>query len=134
MALFDNFKEKVTDLAQSGAAKTKQLAEIAKLKTSNMAEADTIKKAYVELGKLYYAEKGSAPDAAYAALCEKITASKANIEANKARIEELKNDGMPVDACETADFSVADEQKEENDCGCGCDSGAEAESDADQKE
>lgn len=35
---FDDLREKVTDLAQSGVAKSKQLAEIAKLKTSNMGE------------------------------------------------------------------------------------------------
>ena len=55
---FDDLREKVTDLAQSGVAKSKQLAEIAKLKTSNMGEEDTIKKAYLELGRLYYAERG----------------------------------------------------------------------------
>ena len=44
---FDDLREKVTDLAQSGVAKSKQLAEIAKLKTSNMGEEDTIKKAYL---------------------------------------------------------------------------------------
>lgn len=58
---FDDLREKVTDLAQSGVAKSKQLAEIAKLKTSNMGEEDTIKKAYLELGRLYYAERGAAP-------------------------------------------------------------------------
>ena len=64
---FDDLREKVTDLAQSGVAKSKQLAEIAKLKTSNMGEEDTIKKAYLELGRLYYAERGAAPEGAYAA-------------------------------------------------------------------
>ena len=88
---FDDLREKVTDLAQSGVAKSKQLAEIAKLKTSNMGEEDTIKMAYIELGKLYYAEKGAAPEAAYAASCEKITAAKAAIEANNDRIAELKS-------------------------------------------
>ena len=88
---FDDLREKVTDLAQSGVAKSKQLAEIAKLKTSNMGEEDTIKKAYIELGRLYYAEKGAAPEAAYAASCEKITAAKAAIEANNDRIAELKS-------------------------------------------
>ena len=58
MGFFDNFKEKATDLAQAGVAQSKRLAEIAKLKTANMGEEDTIKKAYIELGKLYYAEKG----------------------------------------------------------------------------
>ena len=91
MGFFDNFKEKATDLAQAGVAQSKRLAEIAKLKTANMGEEDTIKKAYIELGKLYYAEKGAAPEAAYAASCEKITAAKAEIEANNDRIAELKS-------------------------------------------
>ena len=81
----------ITDLAQAGVAQSKRLAEIAKLKTANMGEEDTIKKAYIELGKLYYAEKGAAPEAAYAASCEKITAAKAAIEANNDRIAELKS-------------------------------------------
>ena len=59
MGFFDNFKEKAADLAQAGVAQSKRLAEIAKLKTANMGEEDTIKKAYIELGKLYYAEKGA---------------------------------------------------------------------------
>lgn len=67
---FDDLREKVTDLAQSGVAKSKQLAEIAKLKTSNMGEEDTIKKAYLELGRLYYAERGAAPEGAYAAAAD----------------------------------------------------------------
>ncbi len=87
----DTLKEKATDLAQSGVATSKRLAEIAKLKTANMAEEDTIKKAYIELGKLYYAEHGATPEGAYAAACEKITASKATIEANNDRISELKS-------------------------------------------
>lgn len=100
MDFFDNLKDKAIDLAQSGVAKSRQLAEIAKLKTANMGEEDTIKKAYIEIGKLYYAERGMAPDGAYAALCEKITAAKINIEENKNRIIELKGeDGPTEDFC-----------------------------------
>ena len=90
---FDDLREKVTDLAQSGVAKSKQLAEIAKLKTSNMGEEDTIKKAYLELGRLYYAERGAAPEGAYAAACGRISQAKAAIETNNARIAELKAQG-----------------------------------------
>ena len=96
MGFFDNFKEKATDLAQAGVAQSKRLAEIAKLKTANMGEEDTIKKAYLEIGKLYYAERGFAPEGAYAAACEKITAAKAAIEANNQRIAELKEDGDDI--------------------------------------
>ncbi len=93
MGFFDTFKERATDLAQAGVAQSKRLAEIAKLKTANLGEEDTIKKAYIELGKLYYAEKGTAPEGAYATACEKITAAKAAIETNNDRIAELKDSG-----------------------------------------
>ena len=87
---FENLRDRATDLAQAGVAQSKRLAEIAKLKTANMAEEDAIKKAYIEIGKLYYAEQGATPDGAYAAACERITASKALIETNNERINELK--------------------------------------------
>lgn len=108
MAFFDNLKEKVTDLAQAGVAKSKQLAEIAKLKAANMAEQDTIKKAYLEIGKLYYAEKGTTPEGGYAAACEKITAAKANIAANNAKIEDIK-DGDEEVAAAAADAVIVEE-------------------------
>ena len=110
MGFFDNLKEKATDLAQAGVAQSKRLGEIAKLKTANMGEEDTIKKAYVEIGKLYYAEMGHAPDGAYAAACEKITAAKAAIEANNERIAELKKSGDDTDITEE---DIVTEVKEE---------------------
>ena len=113
MGFFDNFKEKATDLVQAGAAQSKRLAEIAKLKTANMAEEDAIKKAYIELGKLYYAEKGATPDAAYAASCEKITASRAAIETNNERLAELKEKDGDTDAEFDIDPDFAVEAKEE---------------------
>lgn len=100
MGFFDNLKSKATDLAQTGVAQSKRLAEIAKLKTANLGEEDAIKKAYIEIGKLYYAEMGHAPDGAYAAACEKITAAKAAIEANNDRIAELKASADNADEAE----------------------------------
>ena len=87
---FENLKDRAVDLAQAGVAQSKRLAEIAKLKAANMAEEDAIKKAYIEIGKLYYAEQGASPDGAFAAACEKITASKAAIETNNERIAEIE--------------------------------------------
>ena len=116
MGFFDNLKNKATDLAQAGVAQSKRLGEIAKLKANNMAEEDAIKKAYIELGKLYYAEKGMAPDGAYVAACEKITAAKAAIETNNERIAELKEDGdedVAVAAPEAPENDMVEEIKEE---------------------
>ena len=83
-------KGKAVDAAQMAAAKSKELAAIVKAKVNIAAEQDKIKRAQVELGKLYYAEHGTTPDGAYAAACEKITAARAAIETNNDRIAELK--------------------------------------------
>ena len=68
-----------------------------------MGEEDTIKRAYIEIGKLYYAEKGLAPEGAYAAACEKITAARAAIEANNDRIAELRSAKEAEEAEEAAE-------------------------------
>lgn len=107
---FDTLKDRAADLAQAGVAQTKRLAEIAKLKMSNMGEEDTIKKAYLEIGRLYYAEQGASPDGAFVSACERITAAKAAIETNNERIAELKQPGDPEpeveDMIETAAETV----------------------------
>lgn len=95
---FDALKDRAKDLAQTGVSKSKQIGEIAKLNLANVSEEDNIRKAYIEIGKLYYAERGMAPEPAYMALCEKITASKVTIEENKNRIDELKAEGNIQDA------------------------------------
>ena len=105
--ILDALKDKAADLAQAGVAQSKRLAEIAKLKVSNMGEEDTIKRAYIEIGKLYYAEKGAAPDGAYVAACERITAARAAIETNNDRIAELKRAGGEEAEAETAEPETA---------------------------
>lgn len=96
MALFDNFKERVNglaqqaaDLAQVGASKSRQLASVAKLKAANLGEEDAIRKAYQELGKLYFAKYGEHPEDEFAAACSTIIEAQAAIVANNAQIEEL---------------------------------------------
>ena len=122
---FENLRDRATDLAQAGVAQSKRLAQIAKLKTANMAEEYAIKKAYVELCKLYYAEHGATPDGAYAAACEKITASKALIESNNDRIAELKQPGDPepevqVEVELEAEAVEVEPAGEESSAECGC--------------
>ena len=111
--ILDVLKDKAADLAQAGVAQSKRLAEIAKLKVSNMGEEDTIKRAYIEIGKLYYAEKGAAPDGAYVAACERITAARAAIETNNDRIAELKRAGGEEAEAETVEPETAADAPEE---------------------
>ncbi len=119
MGSFDTLREKATDLAQAGVAQSKRLAEMAKLKLANMSEEDAIKKAYLELGRLYYAEHGATPEGAYAAACEKVTAAKAAIEANNDRIAELKSESgesaeeVPVEEAPAVEDAVVAETSAE---------------------
>ena len=111
---FENIMGRVTDLAQAGAAKAKELAEIAKLRVNSATEEDAIRKAYIEIGKLYYAERGMAPDASYAALCEKITASKEKIEDNKQKIADIKaTNNLSDEEVPEEDFTAEDVVVEE---------------------
>ena len=87
---FEALKARVAGLAQDGVSKAKDLMEIAKLKVNNASENDAIRKAYTELGKLYFAQHGMDPDPAYAALCAKIVESKERIADNDERISSIK--------------------------------------------
>ena len=92
---FDAIMSKVSEVAQSGVAKAKDLAEIAKLKVSNASEKDAIKKAYTEMGKLYFAQHADNPDPEFAALCAKVAECKERIVYNNERIADIKSaDGI----------------------------------------
>ena len=93
----DELKKKVMDLgqtglnmAQTGGDKSIQLAAIAKLKAANVKEESNLRAAYVELGKLYFADHGAQPEEAYSAACALIADIQAAIAANNAKIAEIK--------------------------------------------
>ena len=105
------------ELAAEGAAKAKELTEIGKLKVENVTEQEAIKKAYAEIGQLYFAAHAADAEEPYAALCEKILASKAKIEYNLERIADIKaagnlEDEDIADACE-AEFVTEEAPVEE---------------------
>ena len=119
---FDRLKERAGELAQAGVAKAreitdagmakaKQLTEIGKLKMQISSERDSIRRAYLELGKLYYAERGSAPEPGYADLCQKVTNAMARIEYNNERIADIKAAGHLTDE-EVEDASYEDDEDE----------------------
>ena len=120
---------KAKELADTGAAKAKEITEIGKLKVNNSAEQEAIRKAYSELGKLYYAERGSAPEAAYADACQRITDSLARISYTNERIADIKAAGQlsdgEVEAAEVEPEPVCEEpcccggeEKDEGPCCC----------------
>lgn len=153
MADFNDIKEKVLntlemvadstkELAGKAADKAKSTARIAKLSMEINSEKDTIKKAYLEIGKLYYEMNRDDPDGFFAQLCDEVTVANAEIAAKEAEIAELKENGIggaeekdveveftecccgdePEEACDCADAPV--EEKAAEECCC-CDAPAE---------
>lgn len=121
--LTDTGIAKAKELADTGAAKAKEMTEIGKLKVQNSTEQEAIRKAYSELGKLYYAERGSAPEAAYADLCQQITDSLARISYNNERIADIKAAGNLSDS--DVDGVEETAEPEAADSGCCCCGGDE---------
>ena len=106
---FAALKKKAADLVESGMDKAKELTEIGKLKAQSAEEQSNIRKAYIELGKLCYAEHGNDTEGPFAALCTRINESKAKIAYNNERIADIKaagnlsDDEAPID---TVDVDV----------------------------
>ena len=120
MSFSENFeaaKNLAMDAAQTAAAKAKELAAVAKANISIYAEEDKVKKAEIELGKLYYRDYavGEELDSAeYLPWCQKIDESKKAIADLKDYIASLRTEEEPAetdDAPTDDDFEivVADE-------------------------
>ena len=96
MALNDSFdviKNLLNEAAQAAVRATKSAAALTKANVNLQTEQSKQRKAYLELGKLYYRDfiTGEEPDEAeYLPLCEAITEATKNIESLKGTVEELK--------------------------------------------
>jgi len=77
--------------AEKAADKAKDVARIAKLNMELNAEKDTIEKAYLEIGKLYYETRKNSPDGFFVQLCDEITLANENISKVLSELEELKS-------------------------------------------
>ncbi len=77
------------DLAQTGANKARTLSNIAKLKAANLGEQETLRKAYGELGRLYFEKYGISTEPEFFSACATIDEALAKIAINDAKIREL---------------------------------------------
>ena len=112
MSFSENFeaaKNLAMEAAQTAAAKAKELAAVAKANISIYAEEDKVKKAEIELGKLYYRDYavGEELDSAeYLPWCQKIDESKKTIADLKDYIASLRTEEEPA---ETEDSPTDDD-------------------------
>lgn len=133
--------EKAADVAKDIGGKTadkaKQIARIAKLNVEIGTEKDTLRKAYTEIGKLYYETHKHDSGEDFVQLCDEISLSLKTIEEKEAEIESLKSDlgdgcGDDCFEVEFEEIPVTEDEAgiEEEDSGCCCQDG-EAEEAAD---
>lgn len=87
---FDAIKDTVVDLAQSGVAQGKKVVAAAKLKADNMAQCDAIRKAYLAIGKQYFASHRGEPDEEFVQLFTAVEYAMAAIDANNAELAAMK--------------------------------------------
>ena len=116
----ENFRDLAAEAAQNAAKTTRKLAEIAKANLSIYSEEDKIKKAYAELGKLYYRDYVVGEDldeAEYLPWCRKIDESKETIADLRDYIEVLKTERVVYEAAADdvteADFAEETEETAE---------------------
>ena len=105
------FAEKAADKAKSG-------ARIAKLNIEIAQEKENMKKAYLEIGKLYYDTHKDDPDGFFIQLCEEVAAAEQAIAAKESEIADLKDNKDDPDV--DVEFEEIVEQEEAAaECCCG---------------
>ena len=91
MAEWKDLGNKAKNLTLAGLGKARDLGESAKLNLDNVSEEENKKRAYAEIGKRFVAENPTPPEG-YEELYRQLEQADAKISANKARINELKDD------------------------------------------
>lgn len=126
------------DIAVKASEKAKNGTRIAKLSIDVAGEKDNMKKAYLEIGKLYYDTHKDDPEGFFIQLCEEVTLAKSNIEAMEKEIADLRgsaDEAEDEDPDVTVEFEsivsgdeaaaepeivIAGEDEPEAPCACGC--------------
>lgn len=108
-------------IANKAADKAKSGARIAKLTVEIAGEKENMKKAYMEIGKLYYDTHKDDPEGFFIQLCDEVALAQKNIAEKEAEIDELKlaeESGAEAEAdfervVEEAEAAAGDEDEEE---------------------
>lgn len=81
------------DIANKAADKAKAGTRIARLSVDIASERENLKKAYIEIGKLYYDTHRDDPEGFFIQLCDEVALAQKNIADKEAEIEQLKSHG-----------------------------------------
>ena len=137
---FNNLKNKVIvsiskaadttkDLADKATDKAKDVSRIAKLSLEINSEKDVIRKAYSEIGRLYYETHKDDPESIFIQLCDEVTLANENIASKEAEIKKRADDDGSI----TVEFEHVVSEDEDR-SGCTEDDFAPAEESVDEPE
>lgn len=101
---------KTRDIAGNVADKAKDVSRIAKLNFEISSEKETIKKAYIAIGKLYYETYRDNPDGFFVQLCDEIDMANESIKAKEEEIAKLKAEAESARTVEDPDCVVEFEE------------------------
>ncbi|HAL73807.1 MAG TPA: hypothetical protein DCM45_01790 [Clostridiales bacterium] len=103
MAIFDNFGKKVGKVANDAAAKSRELAEIARHNVEISEERSTIRMLYRDIGELYYREHRQDAPEDLKPFCDKIDVAAGRIHDLEAKIQQIKGVRICKSCGETSD-------------------------------
>ena len=109
------------DLAGKGAEMVKTGSRIAKLNMEISSEKENMKKAFLEIGKLYYDTHKDDPEGFFIQLCDEVAISEKNIADKQVEIDELKAGDAGEDISVEFESVVADEESAAEEPACCCD-------------
>ena len=92
MAEWKDLGNKAKNLTLAGLGKARDLGESAKLNLNNVSEEDNNKRTYVEIAKRFV-EENPTPPGGYVELYAQLREVESRIEANNARLNQLKDEG-----------------------------------------
>lgn len=104
------FASKAAEAAKGLASRTRQVGRVTRLNMDIASEKDSIRKAYEEMGRLYYENHRDAPEGLLAPACQSIDAALAAIAAMEEEIEQLRTKAEEQPA--EADFQTVVEETE----------------------
>lgn len=90
MGFFDDFGKKISSAGQEAIAKTKELADVAKINSNISDEENKIKTAYSEIGKKYFENHSEDSEEDYEAQIAVIKEAMEKIKAYEQQIVEIK--------------------------------------------
>ncbi len=109
----ETLKNIAVDAAQAAVKATRNAASVTRANINIFTEQEKQKKAFLELGKLYYRDfiTGEEPDdAEYLPICDRITEAAKNIEAMRTNIEDIRGPKTEEDE-ECSEEEVCEEEK-----------------------